>query len=71
VPHKAQPKWALPLGINRGVFAVYLLIAPPTWVVMKPLVAAPMVYCAQATDAAADMEVVRVATLNYQADELS
>ena len=30
-----------------------------------------MVYRAQATDAAADMEVVRVATLNYQGDELS
>ena len=30
-----------------------------------------MLYRARATDAAADMEVVRVATLNYQADLLS
>ena len=30
-----------------------------------------MVYRARATDAAANMEVVRVAVLNYQADELS
>lgn len=27
-----QPKWMLPLGLNLGVLAVYLLIAPPAWV---------------------------------------
>ena len=30
-----------------------------------------IIYCARATDAAAEMEVVRIATLNYQADQLS
>jgi prepilin-type N-terminal cleavage/methylation domain-containing protein len=30
-----------------------------------------MIYCARATDASAEMEVVRIATLNYQADQLS
>ena len=39
---KKQAKWMLPLGINLGVFAVYLLIAPPAWVVVNPLEAAPI-----------------------------
>lgn len=34
---KKQPKWMLPLGINLAVFAVYLLIAPPSWVTVSPL----------------------------------
>ncbi|MDP2956529.1 MAG: hypothetical protein Q8N53_08910 [Longimicrobiales bacterium] len=34
---KKQPKWMLPLGINLGVLAVYLLIAPPKWVVVNPI----------------------------------
>jgi len=38
---KKSPKWMLPLGINLGVFAVYLLIAPPDWVVMDPLEGPP------------------------------
>jgi len=42
LPRRAQAKWALPLGINLGVFALYLLIAPPSWVVMKPLADAPI-----------------------------
>jgi len=38
---KKQPKWMLPLGINLGVFAIYLLIAPPSWVVMDPIEGPP------------------------------
>lgn len=38
---KKQAKWVLPLGVNLGVFAVYLLIAPPAWVVMDPISAPP------------------------------
>ena len=38
---KTQPKWMLPLGINLGVFAIYLLIAPPAWVVMDPIEGPP------------------------------
>ena len=34
---RKQPKWMLPLGINLAVLAVYLLIAPPAWVVMNPI----------------------------------
>lgn len=41
-PRRRQGRWALPLGINLGVFAVYLLMAPPEWVVMKPIIAAPI-----------------------------
>ena len=39
---KKQSKWMLPVGINLGVFAVYLLIAPPAWVIVNPLEAAPV-----------------------------
>ncbi|MDZ7780957.1 MAG: hypothetical protein U5R14_13640 [Gemmatimonadota bacterium] len=34
---RSQSKWMLPLGINLGVLAVYLLIAPPAWVVLNPI----------------------------------
>lgn len=34
---RKQPKWMLPLGINLAVLAVYLLIAPPAWVVVNPI----------------------------------
>lgn len=34
---KAPPKWMLPLGVNLGVLAVYLLVAPPDWVVLNPI----------------------------------
>lgn len=34
---KKKPKWVLPLGINLGVLALYLLIAPPAWVVVNPI----------------------------------
>lgn len=40
-PPKRQARWMLPLGINLGVFAVYLLIAPPAWVVMDPIEGPP------------------------------
>ena len=36
---KQQPRWMLPLGLNLGVLAVYLLIAPPSWVVVNPIAA--------------------------------
>jgi hypothetical protein len=38
---KQQPRWMLPLGLNLGVLAVYLLIAPPSWVVVNPIAAPP------------------------------
>jgi hypothetical protein len=34
---RRQPKWMLPLGVNLGVLAVYLLIAPPAWVVLNDI----------------------------------
>lgn len=40
-PRKAHPKWMLPLGINLGVFAVYLLIAPPAWIIVDPIEGPP------------------------------
>lgn len=41
VAPKKQARWMLPLGINLGVFAVYLLIAPPAWVIMDPIEGPP------------------------------
>jgi hypothetical protein len=40
-PPKQQPKWMLPLGLNLGVLATYLLIAPPSWVVVNPIAPPP------------------------------
>lgn len=34
---KKQPKWMLPLGANLGVLALYLLIAPPSFIVLDPI----------------------------------
>jgi len=37
-PPRRQPaKWLLPLGINLGVLALYLLIAPPPFVTLNPI----------------------------------
>lgn len=36
-PPRRQPKWMLPVSVNLAVLAVYLLIAPPAWVVLDPL----------------------------------
>lgn len=38
---KQQPKWMLPVGLNLGLLAVYLLIAPPSWVVVSPIAPPP------------------------------
>ena len=40
-PAKTQPKWMLPLGLNLGLLAVYLLIAPPSWVIVNPIAPPP------------------------------
>jgi hypothetical protein len=34
---KKQPKWLLPVGVNLAVFAAYLLIWSPEWVVLNPI----------------------------------
>lgn len=34
---KKQPRWKMPLGVNLGVFAVYLIIGQPDWVIMDPI----------------------------------
>lgn len=38
---RQQPKWLLPLGINLSVFAAYLLIWSPQWVVLNPVAPPP------------------------------
>jgi hypothetical protein len=34
---KGQPKWALPLGLNLALLAVYFWVAEPQWVQMSPI----------------------------------
>ena len=41
-PSRRTPRWMLPLGVNLSVLAVYLLIAPPAWIVLSPIQAPPM-----------------------------
>lgn len=38
---KPQPIWMLPLGLTLAVLAAFLLIAPPSWVVVNPIAAQP------------------------------
>lgn len=38
---KAPPKWLLPLGINLGVLATYLLVAQPDWAEISPIAELP------------------------------
>jgi hypothetical protein len=40
-PGKKQPKWLLPLGVNLGVFAAYLLVWQPPWVVINRIAPPP------------------------------
>ena len=41
VAPKAQSKWALPLGLNLGLLAVYFWVAQPQWVQVNPIQASP------------------------------
>ena len=59
-PPKRQPRWMLPLGINLAVFAVYLLIAPPAWVVMDPIEGPPLVEQEQSLRLAMYMQIKRI-----------
>lgn len=36
-PPKKQPRWMLPVGIQLGLIAVYLLISPPRWITVHPI----------------------------------
>ena len=67
---KTQAKWVLPVGINLGVFAVYLLIAPPAWVVMNPLEAAPIEQQTDHMRLAMYMQAMRVDAYRQQNGEL-
>ncbi|GMV06403.1 MAG: hypothetical protein AMXMBFR53_26790 [Gemmatimonadota bacterium] len=57
---KKQPKWMLPLGLNLAVIAVYLLLAPPTWVTVNPI---------EGPDQATQVQGLRVA-LYLQAQQI-
>ncbi len=67
---KKQPKWMLPLGINLGVFAVYLLIAPPAWVVVNPLEAPPVEEQADDMRLAMFMQAMRISGYLQQNGQL-
>ena len=57
---RKQKKWMLPLGINLGVFAVWILAAPPAWVVVNPLEAPPIVEQVDDMKLAMFMQAMRV-----------
>ncbi len=57
---KKQPRWMLPLGINLGVFAVYLLIAPPAWVTVSPIEGPPLAKQEQDIRTAMYMQAQRI-----------
>lgn len=57
---KKQPKWMLPLGANLGVLALYLLIAPPRWVVLDPLQGPPAVRQLQDMRTAMFLQATRI-----------
>ncbi len=69
-PHKTQAKWVLPLGINLGVFALYMLIAPPSWVVMNPIEAVPVEEQIEHMKLAMYMQAIRVDAYRGQYGEL-
>lgn len=52
IPPKPQSRWALPVGINLGVLALYLLAFTPDWVTVDPI---------PAPDPAARVESLRLA----------
>jgi len=57
---KKQPKWMLPVGINLCVLAIYLLIAPPNWVVLDPIEEVPPVELASGMGTAMFLQVQRI-----------
>ena len=69
-PQKTQSKLALPLGINLGVFALYMLIAPPAWVVVNPIEAPPVEEQADHMRLAMYMQAMRVNVYRAQNGEL-
>ena len=67
---KKQSKWMLPLGVNLGVFAVYLLIASPDWVVMNKIDSAPIAEQAEDMRLAIFMQASRVDVYRLQNGQL-
>lgn len=67
---KKQPRWMLPLGINLAVLAVYLLIAPPRWVVVNPIEAPDPAHQVQDLRLAMYMQIQRVEAYRLQHGEL-
>ncbi len=63
---KKQPKWMLPLGINLGVFAVYLLIAGPQWVVIDPIEGPPAAERVEGLRAAMFLQASRIESYRQQ-----
>ena len=63
---KKQPKWMLPLGVNLGVLAVYLLIAPPDWVVMNPVQPPDLAAQTESTQSALWLQAQRIESYRQQ-----
>lgn len=64
---KKQPKWLLPVGINLAVFAAYLLIGSPSWVVLNPIDPPPTAERVQSAGAAIVFNAQKIE--NFRASE--
>ncbi len=57
---KKDPKWMLPLGLNLAVLALYLLIAPPSWITVNPITAPDSVRQTESLRVAMFLQVKRI-----------
>jgi hypothetical protein len=69
-PPKQQPKWMLPVGLNLGVLAVYLLIAPPSWVVVNPIATPPEAEVVDNTRNAMYLATAKIESFRAREDRL-
>jgi hypothetical protein len=69
-PPKKQPKWLLPLGVNLGVFAAYLLIWSPDWVVLNRIQPPPAAERIETTYNAMYMALNRIEGYRQNNDRL-
>lgn len=69
-PTKTQPKWLLPLGINLGIFAAYLLIFSPGWVVISPIDPPPTAERIEVTHNALWTTLSRIEAFRMEQDRL-
>ena len=69
VPRK-QPKWLLPVGVNLAVFAAYLLVSSPEWVVLNPIAPPPTQVQVEKLSGAMWLAINKIEGFNLNNDRL-